>query len=82
MAESEKSPSLEERARRLSKNLLESSRRPEPSRTTIVPGGVCGGDGRIIAAENPIFQSKIVSLQFCGRNPQDSSKNWRGWQGG
>ena len=37
---------------------LESSRGPEPSRTTIVPGGVNGGDGRIFAAENSIFQSK------------------------
>ena len=37
---------------------LESSRGPEPSRTTIVPGGVNGGDGRVFAVENSIFQSK------------------------
>ncbi len=33
-------------------------------RKTIVPGGVYGGDGAIFAEENPIFQSKIASLQF------------------
>ena len=30
----------------------------------VVPSGVYGGHGAIFAAENPIFQSKIVSLQF------------------
>ena len=36
---------------------LESARRPEPSRTTIVPGGLNGGDGGIFAAEKSIFRS-------------------------
>ena len=37
---------------------LESSREPEPSRTTIVRVGVNGGDGRIFATEKSIFQSR------------------------
>ena len=46
------------------KNPEESAREPKPSRIKIVPGGVYGGDGAIFAEENPIFQSKIASLQF------------------
>ena len=42
----------------------ESARGPKPFRASIVPGGVYGGDGAIFAEENPIFQSKIASLQF------------------
>ncbi len=42
-------------ALRLSKNQRDGVK---PFRTSIVPGGVYGGDGAIFAAENPIFQSK------------------------
>ena len=48
---------------RLSKT-LESSRGPEPSQTTIVPGGVNGGDGRIFRQKTLFSRAKIVSLQF------------------
>ena len=27
-------------------------------------------------------EQKPFLCSFCGRNPKDSSKNWRGWQGG
>ena len=59
------------------RKLRDSSRGPQPSRTSIVPGGVYGGDGAIFAAENPIFQRKnrFLAVSAPG-NPQDFSGNW------
>ena len=55
-------PGKLERAKALSIQVvekpLESSRGPEPSRTTIVPGGVNGGDGRVFAAGIRRIQAK------------------------
>ena len=57
----------------MSKGVLQAVRRSKTTiancgtklfRALIVPGGVYGGDGAIFAEENPIFQSKIASLQF------------------
>ena len=59
----------------------ERERRAKPFRTSIVPGGVYGGDGAIFAAENPIFQSKNRFFAVSApENPQDFSGNWWGWQ--
>ena len=56
---------------------MESWRGPQPSRTTIAPGGVYGGRGRMFAAENSIFQSKHPYIAiFVPGNLNDFSKNW------
>jgi len=56
---------------------MERSIGPQPSRTTIAPGGVYGGRGRMFAAENPIFQGKHPYIAvFAPGNPKDFSKNW------
>ena len=56
---------------------VEKARRgAKPFRTSIVPGGVYGGDGAIFAPENPIFQSKNRFLAVSApENPQDFSGN-------
>ena len=55
---------------RLSKNPEESVRGSKLICTEIVPGGVNGGDGRIFASGNSIFQSKnrILAVSAPG-NP-------------
>ena len=42
----------------------ESSRGPQPSRISIVPGGMYGGGGRFLRREIPFPREKITSLQF------------------
>ena len=64
------------------RNPLESSREPEPSRTTIVRGGVNGGDGSFFRRKSLFSRAEIGSLHFCGRNPQNSSKTGEGGSGG
>ena len=63
------------------KKPLESSRGPQPSRISIVPGGVYAGGGVIFESGNPISQSKNHFIAvFAPGNPKDFSENWRGWQ--
>ena len=69
------------RAPQTVKKPLESSRGPQPSRISIVPGGVYAGGGVIFALGNFISQSKNHFIAvFAPGNPKDFSENWRGWQ--
>ena len=47
--------------------LQESLRGAQPSQIHIAPGGVYGGCGRVVAAENPFFQRKTFPCRFRAR---------------
>ena len=55
-----------------------------PVRTTTVPGGVNGGDGRIFAADNPISQSKkrFLAAFFAAGTRRIQAKTAEGDRGG
>ena len=60
---------------RLSKNLWESSRGPQPARIIIVPSGVYGGRGAIFSEENLIFrrENRFIA-DFAPGNPSGFQK--------
>ena len=45
---------------------LESSREPEPSQTTIVPGGLNSGAGRFFRLESAGFMQKLERVAVAG----------------